>query len=235
MKKTILAIFTLVLIGCTNVLDKPLSKENLMDIKEIILSDDTRTPIKNKFIWDNLSKKVGYLEMGQAMGMGKEKPSTFRDKIKELSISYDSIKKAKEEIRKNNDKIKAFCTLTDSEVVGISKYKGYLYMTFDFDNQFDKEVLYFIMNYKYEDKYDNKYFDEKAKISDKITNNFKNGSVISLSEQYNDVAKFIYTKVQMDRMKEYLMEGLQIEVLKIVFTDKSSVEKKNGNWKYFDK
>ena len=47
----------------------------------------------------------------------------------------------------------------------ISKYKGYLNMTLKFNNNFMKEALYVILNYKYVDNYDSKfYFKAKLKL-----------------------------------------------------------------------
>lgn len=234
MRKITLLVAILALTGCTDVLDKPIGKENLLEVKEVILSDKARTKTKNKYIWDNLSTKVGFMVMSNAMGMDGENVVTFRTKIDEFSSDYDSIKKAKELIKVNNKKLESFVKLTDSETYGVTKYKGFLSLSLDFDNKFDKEVLYVILNYKYVNKYDTEYFNEKVKVSDEITDNFKNDSKITLTEKYNDVVDFMYSKVPLENTKEFLMEGMKIETLKIVFKDKSSIEKLNGEWKYFE-
>jgi hypothetical protein len=131
----------------------------------------------------------------------------------------------------------------------MDKYKGYLSMTLGFNNQFDKEILYVILNYKYVNKYDSEFFDEKSKLTDEVAGDFKGEVEISTKEEYNSVADFMYTKVPVQAKqalrdelgeekankkvkKEFLMEGLKVSVLGIVFKDKSELAKQNADWNY---
>jgi hypothetical protein len=238
MKKSVLMlVVTMVLVGCTNVLDKPMSNENLLEVKEIVLSDKTRSSMKNKYLLDKLSEQVGFMEMGKAMiklDDSKLNINTFRTEIGVLSSKYDSIKKAKELIKKNNELLNGFVDLVGAKTTSISKYKGYFNLTLKFNNNFEKEILYVILNYKYVDNYDSKFFDEKAKLTDEIADNFKGEVEITTTEKYNKVSNFMYTKVPQNKMTEYLMKGLKVKVNTIVFKDKTSIKIENGDWKYLD-
>lgn len=117
-------------------------------------------------------------------------------------------------------------------MTSLDKYKGYLNMALDFDNQFNKEILYIILNYKYVDKYDTEYFNESVKIMDKVANFFKGETEVTTSEEYNDIAEFLYTKVPGQAYigtgdkkveRDFLMDGLQVSVLRVVFTDKTEL------------
>lgn len=252
MKKTILTLLIVsTLFSCTQTLDKPLSQDDFDKVKEIINSDENYTPLKRKYIVDNLSIQLGFAELGKAMNMDKSKLPTFREQINDLSIDYDSIKTAKLQIRENNEKLKNFVELVDAKAIGIDKYKGYLQMTLKFNNPFDKEILYVILDYKYVDKYDLKYFDEKAILTDQVAGDFKGEKTISTTEQYNRVAEFIYTKVPVRARKElrdqlgekvadekvhrdFLLEGLKVSIQGIVFADKSELTFGDGDWEYLD-
>jgi TolA-binding protein len=252
MRKTTLTLLIIAtLIGCTETLDKPLSKEDFEKVKEIINKDESYSPMKRKYVIDNLSMQLGFAELGKAMKMDESKLPTFREQISDLSTDYDSIKTAKLQIRENNEKLKNFSELVDAKAIGIDKYKGYLQMTLKFNNPFDKEILYVILNYKYVDKYDSKYFDENAKLTDQVAGDFKGEKTISTTEQYNRVAEFIYTKVPVKARKElrdqlgekvadekvhrdFLLEGLKVSIQGIVFADKSELTFGDGDWEYLD-
>jgi hypothetical protein len=111
-------------------------------------------------------------------------------------------------------------------------------MKLKFNNDFKKEILYIILNYKYQDKYDSKYFDEKAKLTDQVAVDFKGEKEISTTVQYNSVAEFMNTKVPERARKElrdqlgekeadrkvkqdFLMAGFKVSVLGIIFQDMS--------------
>ncbi len=130
--------------------------------------------------------------------------------------------------------------------------KGYLTMKLKFNNQFEKEVLYIILNYKYINKYDSKFFDEKTKLTEEVAGDFKGELEISTTEKYNDVAEFMYTKVPIQARKvlrdklgkekadekvqsDFLMEGLKVETLMLVFKDKTELVLKDAEWKYLKK
>ncbi|MCG8203232.1 hypothetical protein G1L01_11440 [Tenacibaculum finnmarkense] len=247
-------ITALIIVSCTNTMDKPLNSKDFEEIKNEISTDKSYSSMKSKYIIDNLSEQLGFLELGKTMGKDVDelKISTFREEIAELTIAFDSISNAKTKIAKNNKKLENFIELIDANTTSIDKYKGYLTMKLKFNNKFEKEILYIIMNYKYVNKYDSKFFDEKTKLTDEVAGDFKDELKVSTTEKYNDVAKFMYTKVPVQAKKalrdelgeekadkkvkhDFLMEGLKIETLGIVFKDKSELIKQDSNWKYLEK
>ena len=247
-------IATLIISSCTNPMDKPLNSESFEKVKEEISADKSYSPMKSKYIIDNLTEQLGFLELGKAMGkdMDEWKISTFREEIAELTDDFDSIRTAKIEIAKNNEKLENFIELIDANTISMDKYKGYLTMKLKFNNQFEKEILYIILNYKYVNKYDSKFFDEKTKLTDEVAGNFKSELEISTTEKYNDVAEFMYKEVPIQASKalrdelgvekankkvqrDFLMEGLKLETLGIVFKDKTELVKQNAEWEYLEK
>jgi hypothetical protein len=250
-------IAALIITSCTNPMDKPLNSEDFEKIKEEITANESYSPMERKYIIDNLSEQLGFLELGKTIGkaMGKDmdelKISTFREEIAELTVAFDSIRTAKIEIAENNKKLENFIELIDANTISIDKYKGYLTMKLKFNNQFDKEILYIILNYKYVNKYDTKFFDEKTKLTDEVAGDFKGELEVSTTEKYNDVAEFMYTKVPVQARKalrdelgdeeankkvqrDFLMEGLKLETLGIVFKDKSELVQQDAEWEYLD-
>lgn len=252
-KKILGAVFvaTFFLSSCTNTLDKKLNKEDFDQVKQEINSDENYSDMKKKYLIDNLEMQLGFAELGKAMKMDESKMPTFRDQINELTTDFDSIRTAKLEIRENNQKLENFVTLIDANTVSIDKYKGYMSMNLDFNNKFDKEILYIILNYKYVNKYDSEFFNEKSKLTDEVANDFNGEVEISTKEEYNSVADFMYTKVPVQAKKalrdelgeekanekvkkEFLMEGLKVAALGIVFKDKSELVYQDADWKYLE-
>ena len=253
-----MAIATLIITSCTNPMDKPLNSKDFGKIKEEISADKNYSQMKKKYIIDNLSEQLGFLELGKTIGkaMGKDmnklKTSTFKEEIAELTVAFDSIRTAKIEIAENNKKLEDFIELIDANTISLDKYKGYLIMKIKFNNQFEKEILYIILNYKYVNKYDTEFFNEKSKLTDEVAGDFKGELELSTTEKYNDVAEFMYTKVPVQASKalrdelgiekankkvkhDFLMEGLKLETLGIVFKDKSELVKQDADWKYLEK
>lgn len=254
---SILALAVLFLSGCTKPMDKPINSEDFEKVKEEINADVNYSKMKKKYIIDNLSEELGFLELGKGMAkaMGedfkKAKIPTFREEVQKLTVAFDSIRAAKVKITEDNKKLKNFISVTDASTTPIDKYKGYLNMTLNFDNQFDKEILYIILSYKYVNKYDSEFFSEKSKLTDEIAGNFKGEVKISTKEEYNDAAEFMYTKVPVKASKalrnelgtekadkkverDFLLEGLKVETLGIVFKDKSELLEQDAEWEYLE-
>ena len=240
---------TFILSSCSNTLDKKLNTGDFNQVKKEINSNDTYSSMMKKYLIKNLEMQIGFVELGEVMGATKV-PS-FREQINELTTDFDSIRNAKIKINQTNKMLENFVTLRDANTVSIDKYNGYLSMTLAFDNKFDKEVLYIILNYKYINRYDTKFFDEKSKLTDEVAGDFNGEVEISTKEEYNSVADFMYTKVPVqaekvlidelgeekanDKVKkEFLMEGLKVSVLGVVFKDKSEVTFQNADWEYLD-
>lgn len=255
MKQKILSLsilLSLLITACTSTMEKPLSKEDFPAVKEILNANEDYTSMKKKYIIDQLETLVNIAEIGKTFKSDELSGPTFKEEIDELSVEFDSIRSAKLLIRETNKKLENFISLTDAKTYALDKYKGYLNMKLKFNNQFDKEILYLILNYKYVNKYDSKFFDEKSKLTDRVAGDFKGEIEISTTEKYNDVAEFMYTKVPVNAKKalrdklgkekadekvehDFLMAGLKVEPLLIVFKDKSELMHKEDKWKYFEK
>lgn len=251
MKFIFLFVGVVLFTSCSNVLDKPMSAEHLADVKEKIESEDEYSPMKKKYLISNISTQTGFAVLAQAMDVKKEDMPTFRKQINELSTDFDSIKKAKNSAKESNKLLEGFVLLKDAKTTSMDKYKGYLSMNLTFNNKFNKEVLYVVLNYMYVDKYDTKHFDESAKLTDEVANFFKGEAEVTTTEEYNDVAEFMYTKVPVQaslKVREelgieeanrkvetdFLMEGLQVSVSRVVFTDKTELLYEDSDWEYFE-
>ncbi|MBN1989675.1 MAG: hypothetical protein JW783_09795 [Bacteroidales bacterium] len=245
-------IASLMLSSCTNMLDKPLNKEDFEKVKELVNADQTLKEMKKKYIIDNLSMYLGFSELGKAIVGEGAQVKTFGEYIGELKTDFDSTETQILQNIENNKKLKDFITLTDAKTTSIDEYKGYLTMKLKFKNEFEKPILYTIINYKYVNKYDSKFFDEKVKLTDEVAKNFKDEVEVTTTEQYNDVAEFMYKEVPVQaplKMRnemgteaanqkvehDFLMEGLRIETLGIVFQDKSELTVQDEEWEYLTK
>ncbi|MBR9859961.1 hypothetical protein GYB22_04290 [bacterium] len=252
MNNKILAIaLILILSSCTSILEKKLNKDDFDEVKQEIKADETYSEKKKQYLIDQLDMQLGFAEIGKALEIDESNLPTFQEQINELSTEYDSIRQVKLEIRENNKKLENFVTLVDASSAGIDKYKGYLSMTLNFTNPFDKEILYVILNYKYINKYDTEFFSANTKLTDEVAGDFKGEIEISTKEEYNDVANFIYTEIPVQASKakrdefgkekadekvnrEFLMNGLDVSVLGIVFKDKSELTYQDAEWKYLE-
>lgn len=249
MKNTALTLLILTLFSCSSILDHPVNKEDFSKVKETLKNDDSYTDMKRKYVIDHLSMMLGFAELGKAIESNKAELPTFREYISELSTDYDSIRAAKLMIVENNKKLKSFMELVDAKTTGIDEYRGYLTMKLKFSNEFDKDVLYAILNYKYVDKYDTEHFNEKSKLTDEVANKFQGEVEITTKGEYNQLAKFIYSKVPVRANKQlreelgeeaanrkverdFLMSGLKVELMGIVFTDKTELFYQDEEWEY---
>lgn len=242
---------SLILTSCINTLDKPLNLEDFEKVKELVNADKTIKEMKKKYIIDNLSIYLGFSELGKVItGEGAE-VKTYGEYIEELKADFDSKETQILQNIENNKKLKDFITLTDAKTTSIDEYKGYLTMKLKFKNEFEKPILYAIIKYRYVNKYDSEFFDEKVKLTDEVAKDFKEEVELTTTEQYNDVAEFIYKKVPIQASlklrnelgtkaanekveHDFLMDGLKIETLSIVFQDKSELVHQYAKWKYLE-
>jgi len=245
-------IASLMITSCTSTLDKPLNKEDFEKVKELVNKDETLKEMKKKYIIDNLSMYLGFSELGKALAGEGAKVKTYGEYIEELKADFDSTETQILTNIENNKKLKEFITLTDAKAIPIDEYNGYLTMNLKFKNDFEKPILYTVINYKYVNKYDSKFFDEKVKLTDEVAKDFKEDVEVTTTEKYNDVAEFLYKKVpvgaplklqnEMGKKaadekvhRDFLMEGLKIETLGIVFKDKSELTLQDEEWEYLTK
>lgn len=251
MRSILILILVTFLTGCTATLDKPINTKDFDEVIETINSDANYSEMKKKYIIDNLTMQIGLAKVGEAMNIDESKLPTFREQIAGLGTDFDSTRIVVLDKIDNNMKIENFVMLKDANTTSIDKYKGYLSMTLDFDNQFDKEILYIVINYKYINNYDSEFFSKKSKLTDEVAGNFKEEIVISTKEEYNNVSDFMYTKVPVQASKkerdelgvkvanekvkhDFLMEGLKVKTLLIVFKDKSELTFQNADWEYLE-
>ncbi len=111
----------LIIASCTKPMDKSLNSEDFETIKEVV------TTMKSKYIIDNLTEQLVFLELGKKMGkaigqdMDETKISTFREEIAKLKVEFDSIHFAKIEIAENNKKLENFVTLVNASTTSIDR------------------------------------------------------------------------------------------------------------------
>lgn len=225
MKKLIwIIVATVLFTGCKNVLDNKINKENFVKVKEFITKSDTIKELKKQYLIDKLSEDVAANELGKLITKKDVSNEKFIDLYKEYSNDYTQ-----------KENLFNFVTLTNAKSLSIDGYNGYLFFTLKFNNQFNKDVLYINLNYKYVDKYDQEGFNETTIIKDVVADNFKNEVELSSNEKYNSVAKFMYSKLPADSLenKPILMSGLKTVATLIVFKDKSKVELPESDFKYF--
>lgn len=220
MKHLSIFILLCLLSSCSNVLDKPLNPEDLQEVKVKISDDPNYSDEKKKYLVEQVTMQTGFGALGEAIGNTNLDIPTFRQSIDELSAKYDSA-------IENNATLDRFLELRDANAAAIDKYNGYLNFTVKFNNGFEKDILYIVLNYKYIDQYDTEYFNKSSKVTDKVAKNFLDKADLGIRAEYDKVAEFLYTKVPTDeeKMKEYLMEGLKLETEAIVFTDKSEINR----------
>jgi hypothetical protein len=238
--------------SCNNILNKPLNKEDFEKVKKIINNDNTIKNMKKKYILDNLSTYIDFSELSKVFAGEKIEVKTYNEYIEELKMDFDSIETNILINIKNNKKLNDFILLTDVKAIPINEYNGYLTMKLKFKNNFEKPILYTIINYKYVNKYDSEFFDEKAELTDEVAKGFKDEIEVTTTEEYNDVAEFIYKKVPVQAplklrneigekaanekvQRDFLMEGLKIKTIEIVFKDKTELIIQDENWEYLEK
>jgi hypothetical protein len=173
-----------------------------------------------------MSEDVAANELGKLITKQDVSDKKFVDLFNEYSIDYTQ-----------KEKLFNFITLTNAYSIPISEYEGYLFFNLKFNNQFNKDVLYINLNYKYIDNYDEEAFNETTMVKDVVADNFKNVAVLSSHETYNSVAQFMYAKLPKDTIKNkpILMSGLKTVATMIVFRDKSKIELPESEFKYFKK
>lgn len=237
--------------ACSDPLDNSLNSDDFAEIKDFVINNDSFNEMEKKFINDNLAEAIGFAELGRAFDIGDSEIPTFREYISDLSVKYDSIRTAKIEIRETNRKISELVSLIDAKTMGVDRNRGYLYMTLELNNQFDKDILYVILNYSYTDRYDRNFFDENVRLTDEVAGDFSGQVEVSINEQFNRVSQFIWSEVPVRATQElrdelgddkanakvhrdFLMGGLNVQTLGIVFTDRSELTPQNAEWAYLE-
>lgn len=242
---------SLIFSSCKNTFNKPLNKDDFEKVKELLNDDMTLKPMKKKYIIDNLSMYLGFSDLGKAVVGEQAEMKTYGEYIDDFKTDYDSIETQMLSNIENNNKLREFITLIDAKTTSNNEYKGYLTMKLKFKNEFEKQILYALINYKYINKYDTEFFDEIVKLTDEVAKDFKGELEITTTEEYNDVAEFMYKEVPVQASLElrkemgtkaanekvehdFLMDGLKIETIGLVFTDKTELTLQNEEWEYLE-
>ena len=254
MKKRFLGLYILLsftFIACTETLDKPINSEDFSEVKEYVINNNDFSEMEKKYINDKMEGTMGLVELGRAFDVEDSDTPTFRELISKLSTEYDSIRTDKIEIQETNRKINELVKLNDAKTIGIDNNRGYLNLNLELENQFDKDILYIILNYNYTDRYDQEFFDENVRLTDEVAGDFSGEVEVSIEEEYNRVAQFIWSEVPVrarqslrDELgeeaadakvqRDFLMAGLNVSTVGIVFTDKSELVPQNAEWEYFE-
>lgn len=238
-------------VACSDPLDKSLNSDDLASIKEYVSNNASFGQMEKKFIIDNLELAIGFANLGMLLGADDSEIPTFREFISKTSIEFDSIRTHKISIRENNQKINELVTLIDANTIAIDRNRGYLNLTLELNNQFDRDILYVILNYSYKDKYDRIFFNENVRLTDEIAGDFSEQIEVSINEQFNRVSQFIWSEVPTrarqslrDELgndeadakvqRDFLMAGLDVQTLRIVFTDRTEIAPQNAEWAYFE-
>jgi hypothetical protein len=238
--------------SCSDVTLNKINSEDLGQVRQIIRENPNFAKPKQNYIIDRIETVLELFDLAPGLADRATNLPTFKEQIDAFSSDYDSLNSAFLTALENNVKIEKLMKLKDASVVSLGKYEGYLSLTLEFDNEFEKEILYTGINYRYVDEYDTEFFEERAKITDEVANEFEGTADVTIKAEYNDVARFIYGKVPVrarqeliDELgedeanrkvqREFLMKGLQIETVLVVFKDKSELTYQEVDWKYLDK
>ena len=142
-----------------------------------------------------------------------EPAPTFRDQIAKIGVDYEINRRLIE----NNKKLKNLLKLKEVEAI---PFDGTLNMKFQCSNTFDKGILYAIVEYRYVDRYDNTILKKTVKITDELANGFKNGDFeVTMRGLSITLSDFNFER----RDKKVFLNDLTVDVLNIVFSDKSSI------------
>jgi len=114
-KKLFYLFIIFILSSCGSVLDKPLNKDDFEKVKDKIQTNKNYGLMKKKYIVDNLTMQVGFVELGNIMKSEKNNIPTFKKQIEDLSASYDSINKAFVVVKETNKKLDNLISLVDAE------------------------------------------------------------------------------------------------------------------------
>tara|TARA_R110002012_G_scaffold313517_1_gene525179 strand:+ start:6145 stop:6927 length:783 start_codon:yes stop_codon:yes gene_type:complete len=257
MRSPILSIFLIsfvFLVSCTSTIDKKMNIEDFDEVKSQIKTNSEYSEMEKAYLIDNISSDLMSSAVELAL-QGKEVPAmsiTFKDRINELTAEFKDKRDKLVEAKKNNKKLSDLITLTDAKTFATDKYNGSLSLTVEFDNKFKKAIHYVVVEYKYIDDYDSKYFEETTKITDQVAKSFDGQVVLGVRHQYDKVSSFIWKKVPTSARKslkdelgeevanrkverDFLMKGLKIETKLIVFKNKTEIAFEEIDWKYLDK
>ena len=225
----LIAILTL-LFSCSDAMNHQLNLTDWPGIKDIILADSNRREMERQYIVDQITFLLNDINSN-----GKEL-GTFKDKINYFSINYFNQLDHYNIIREDNALLKSMLKLNDAEIVSIDKEKGFIIMNLGFKNVFDKEIDYVVLRFEYEDDYGNIYFNETSKLSHQTAKDFNVDIEVIMTDIFKNENEFIFLNSKQSASeileknygiksnkkaakKKYLMEGLKVSVIGVLFKD----------------
>jgi hypothetical protein len=215
------------------------------EIKTIILNDSNRREMERQYIVDQISYLLGNLDSkGNKLG-------TFKEKINHFSTNYFIQLDLYTVIKENNALLQSMIHLNNAETVSIDKEKGFIIMNLGFKNVFDKEIDYVVLRFEYEDDYGNIYFNETSKLSHQTVKDFNVDIEVIMTDIFKNENEFIFLNSKQsaseiieknygiksnkkEAKKEYLMEGLKVSVIGVLFKDGNGLMHKKEDWKYYE-
>jgi hypothetical protein len=228
MKKTIILFCVTCLWSCTTVWEKPVSKDSLSEISTEISAMDSLSSGKKKFINEMMTMAVNL----SALAPDQSALPTFRAMFDMHSHQYDSMATVYKTALATNDKLKNYVVSLDDAVAYGTEDHSTLFMKLTVNNQFNKDVHYMIVQYKLVNEYDTEHFSGKVKVT---SENIKGNTVeFGVENKYGKMTTYFWSEAPADdeKRKAILMKDLKVEILGIVFKDKSEVTFQNTNWEY---
>jgi hypothetical protein len=130
--------------------------------------------------------------------------------------------------------------LVDAQTVCVDKQRGFLTLRLKFGNSYKKAIESVVFSYSFRDSVGNVRFSERARISKAVGGKFKGVCTFLIPENYNAVAAFMFADVPVQAPesmqialgkkranrkveRDFLLRGLRVSPLKVIFADGSSV------------
>lgn len=197
--------------GCGGIVENKINKEDYSSVKDLISKSDTLSEKKKKYLIAKMCLEIGLAEMGKLINKNIiDSLPTFKESIVNNGRNYDNR-------IKTNIMLKNFLTLDSSVGVAFNN-EAMLFLFMKCKNNFKKKVLFVLLNYKYQDKYQTEHFNETAKIIDRAADNFNAGKVgIQINDKYGNLYSYMHS------YGSKFPDGLKINVSKVVFDDNEEI------------
>ncbi len=237
--------FLTLLFSCSDAMNHQLNLADWPEVKHTILNDNSRREMERRYIVDQISFLLNNLDIKG------NKPGTFKEKINDFSSNYFVQLDRYRVIKENNAMLQSMIKLKGAETVSIDKEKGFIIMNLSFENVFDKEIDYIVLKFEYEDDYGNIYFNETSKLSHQTAKDFNVDIEVIMTDIFKNENEFIFLNSKQSASevleknygiksnkkiakKDYLMEGLRISVIGVLFKDGQGLMHKKEDWKYYE-
>ena len=198
---------------------------------------------KRAYLVDNLKEEV-------KSHQEKQWELSFAELIDEYSNRYDSLNAVFRKNKETNTVLDAILELEKAESVSLDADRGFIIFSLNFQSIFVDSIDYMVLTYRYIDDYGNEYFAEESKLSHQAAGKFEGKLQSIMTDVLNGQNEIIYIKTELSAAevlqksygvediksgveKEYLSEGLRVEVSAVKFADRGFIHRRNGDWKYY--